>query len=201
MPNAPKSRAVTDLVPGVIAAVGLLVLTLGLHLPFLLAFGAAALVYLGVWWLTPRTGTANGEVPAPSLDDTLNELQGLSSRVQSPDVRRQVQGIIDQARQIQVYLVGHPEQAGLWQDYVRECLGSAVAGTRQFVGLSAYLAGPTDPALVKFTEFLTTLSQTLSSVRQKLVAEDAASFATQIDTYKNTLRDINQVYLGGGNPE
>lgn len=199
MPNAPRPLGGTDILAGVVAALALPILALGLHLPFLAALGAAALIYLGLFWLR-REPAPTPTAPPPSLPQMRAEIESLSRQIALPEVRGRVSGVGAQAEQIGRYLAAHPESAAQWEDYLEECLKSALAGTRQFVALSPYLSDPSATAVVKFGEFLTTLSQTLESVYQKLIAEDAASFGSQIDTYKNTLRDINQVYLGGESP-
>jgi len=201
VPNAQQPRGGTDLLPGAISAFILLILALPLHLPFLLSLGAAGLVYLGLFWLRREPASAPTAAPTPSLAQMRAEIESLSRQIACPEIRQRVSAIGAQAEQIGRYLAGHPESAGQWNDYVEECLSSAITGTRQFVGLSPYLTDPAAPAIVKFGEFLTTLSQTLDSVYQKLIADDAANFGSQIDTYKNTLRDINQVYLGGESPK
>lgn len=196
MPNAPRPLGGTDILPGVIAALALPILALGLHLPFLAAFGAAVLIYLGLFWLRREPAPPPTAAPA-SLAEMRAEIEALSRQIAAPEIRQRVSALGTQTEQMGRYLAAHPESADQWQDYVDECLKSALAGTRQFVGLSPYLTDASAPAIVKFGEFLTTLSQTLDSVYQKLIADDAANFGSQIDTYKNTLRDINQVYLGG----
>lgn len=200
MPNAKQPQGGTDILPGAIAALALLILALPLHLPFLIALGAAALTYLGLFWLRREPAPAPTEAPRASLPQMRAEIESLSRQITMPEIRGRVSAIGAQAEQVGRYLAAHPESADQWQDYVGECLKSALAGTRQFVGLSPYLSDPAAPAIVKFGEFLATLSQTLDGLYRKLVAEDAASFGSQIDTYKNTLRDINQVYLGGESP-
>lgn len=199
MPIAPRPPSGTDILPGIIAAFSLPLLALGLHVPFLAALVAAALIYLGLFWLRREPAPAPTAAPA-SLAQMRAEIENLSRQIAAPDIRQRVSALGAQAEQMGRYLAAHPESADQWQDYVDECLKSALAGTRQFVGLSPYLSDPSAPAIVKFGEFLTTLSQTLDSVYQKLIADDAANFGSQIDTYKNTLRDINQVYLGGESP-
>ena len=194
-PSPQKWWQQTDLLSGLIAAGALVALVFLLHMVFPLALGLAALTYFGVLLATRRTPVA---VPdRQGVYETLVALDGLSRQVPFAAPRQQAGAIVGRARDILNYLSSHPDSDAQWQDYIRECLDSALAGTRQFVALAPHLAGASDPPVQKYSEFLTTLAQTLDGVWNKLIGDDTASFESQMDGYKSTLQEINQVYLGG----
>ena len=194
-PSPQKWWQQTDLLSGLVAAGTLAALVFALHMGFPLAMVLAVLTYFGVLLATRRPP---GVVPAnQGISETLVTLDGLSRQVPFAATRQQIVSIAGRARDILNYLSSHPDGDAQWQDYIRECLDSALAGTRQFVALAPHLAGAADPPVQKYSEFLTTLAQTLDGVWNKLIGDDTASFESQMDGYKNTLQEINQVYLGG----
>ena len=188
----------TDLLSGLVAVGLLILLVFALHMVFPLALGLAVGTYFGVLLATRRTPVAAPK--SRTAFETLLALDSLGPQIPFLPVRQQITDIVGRARDILTYQGSPAGGESQWQDYVRECLESALAGTRQFVLLAPHLTGPTDPALRKYAEFLGTLAGTLDGVWKKLIGEDAAKFESQIDGYKNTLQEINQVYLGGESP-
>jgi len=187
----------SDLTAG-ITAIAALALALLAHLPFWVGLLVAVLIYAGVVLLLRRPVAA---VPAiPSLPEQIAALEGAGRAGRFPKIQRQLYDITTQARAIAAYFGQHPGTAGQWEEYLRECLSTALTGTRQFTELAPHLSGPEDPAAVKFGDFLQTLAETLKGVYGQLIAADAADFSASMDAYKSTLHEINQIYLGGGKP-
>ena len=185
----------SDLPAGLAGAVSLGLLVFLAHLPFWLGLVAAGLVYAGVTLLMRRP--AETAPPRASLTEQTAALEATGARIALPDTRKRVADVAGQARAILAYFAEHPPSAAQWEAYVREALDTALAGARQFAELAPHLSGPSDPAAIKFTEFLQTLSDTLRGVYSQLVAADTADFTASMDAYKNTLQEINQIYLGG----
>ena len=185
----------SDLPAGLAGAVSLGLLVFLAHLPVWLGMVTAGLVYAGVTLLMRRP--AETAPPRASLMEQTAALEATGARIALPDTRKRVGDVTGQARAIIAYFAEHPASAAQWEAYVREALDTALAGAHQFAELAPHLSGPTDPAAVKFAEFLQTLSDTLRGVYSQLVAADTADFTASMDTYKNTLQEINQIYLGG----
>ena len=185
----------SDLPAGLAAIVVLAAAALLAHVPFVLGLLAAGLVYAGVTLLMRRP--AETAPPHPPLAEQIAALEATGARIALPDTRKRVADVTGQARAILTYFTEHPASAAQWEAYVREALDTALAGARQFAELAPHLSGPADPAAAKFAEFLQTLSDTLRGVYSQLVAADTADFTASMDTYKNTLQEINQIYLGG----
>lgn len=186
----------SDLPAGLAGAASLGLLVFLAHLPFWLGLIAAGLVYAGVTLLMRRpTETAPARA---SLIEQTAALEATGARIALPETRRKVADVTGQARAILAYFAEHPAGAAQWEGYLREALDTALAGARQFAELAPHLSGPADPAAIKFSEFLQTLSDTLRGVYSQLVAVDTADFSASMDAYKNTLQEINQIYLGGG---
>lgn len=182
--------------PAGLAAVAALALGLLAHLPFWLGLLVAVLVYAGVFLLLRRP---TASVPTnPALEEQIGALDEAGKTVRFPKIQGQIADIATHARAITTYFRQHPGSATQWEEYLRECLDTALTGTRQFSELAPHLSGPDDPSAVKFAEFLQTLAETLRSVYGQLIAADAADFSASMETYKNTLHEINQIYLGGG---
>ena len=193
----PNSRDLknSDLPAGV-AAIAALALTLLAHLPFWLALLLAALVYVGVVLLR-RQPAAPGPAVSP-LPEQIGALESAGRAVRFPKIHQQIEDITTHARAIAAYFGQHPQDANQWQEYLQECLTTALTGTLRFGELAPHLRDQDDPAAVKFGEFLQTLAETLRRVYDQLVAADAADFSANMDAYKSTLQEINQIYLGGG---
>ncbi len=184
--------------PAGLAAIAALAATVFLgHLPFWLGLIAAILVYAGLALLFRRAPDTTAPARPPIVEQ-IAALEATGARIALPDTRRHVAEITSQARAIAAYFAEHPASTAQWEGYLREALDTALAGARQFAELAPHLSGPTDPTAAKFAEFLQTLSDTLRGVYSQLLATDTADFAASMDAYKNTLQEINQIYLGGG---
>lgn len=199
-----KRKGTTELpvkssdLPAGLGAITALLLTLVIHLPFWVGLSVAFLVYFGLSLLLRRPVES---VPQkPPLIGEIAALEAVSPHVLFPDLRRQIDDIAAHARAILAYFDQHPDSRAQWEDYLREGIETALTGARQFASLAPHLRGPSDPAAVKFGEFLQTLSETLRGVYGQLIAADTADFTASIDAYKSTLHEINQIYLGGTKP-
>jgi hypothetical protein len=128
---------------------------------------------------------------SPSCSGMLAELTGQSQKIAAHAIRLQIGAVVTQARTLLNYLQAQPEGAGPWQEYVRNCLASALTGTRQFVDRSPYRTDPTDPAVIKFSAFLSTLAEALGSAYGVLTGPDTAD----AHNYQTRLDDINQAYF------
>ncbi len=179
--------------PAGLAAVAALVLTMIIPLPFWLSLLVAILVYAGIALLLRRPEEA-GPAVVP-LAEQVGALEKAGQAVKFPNIFAQIEVIATQARAIMAYLKQHPDDEAQWQEYLQQCLATALTGTLQFGELAPHLSGPADPATVTFGEFLQTLAETLKGVYSQLIAADAADFSASIHTYKNTLHEINQMYL------
>lgn len=134
-------------------------------------------------------------VPSPS--SLLAELMLLSQRIAAHALRLKIHEVVAQTRTLLNYLQAQSESTQIWQDFVRDCLASAVAGTRKFTDQSPHLTEPSHAAVIDFHEFLAVIAQTLGSVHAQVTAEGATGFPAHVGPYQNTLRDINQAYFGG----
>ncbi len=186
----------SDIPAGLVAIAALAAAVFLGHLPFWLGLLVALLIYFGVMLLLKKPAKAVSTRPA--LADQIASLEASGRQMPFPAIRGQIDDIATHARAILTYFGHHPGSATQWEDYLRDCLESANAGAREFADLAPHLSGPTDPAAVKFADFLKTLGETLRGVYSQLIAADAADFSASMDAYKNTLHEINQIYLGGG---
>src|SRR5579875_2282591 len=133
-PGPSKWWQQTDLLSGLVAAGLLALLVFAIHMIFPLALGLSVLTYFGVLFTTRKPPVALPDRHA--AEETLLALQALTPLVPARPAREQLQQITAQARDILSYLTTHPDADTQWRDYVRECLESALAGTRRFVALT-----------------------------------------------------------------
>jgi hypothetical protein len=121
----------------------------------------------------------------------LAELTGQSQKIAAHAIRLKIGAVVTQARTLLNYLQTQSEGTGPWQEYVRNCLTSALTGTHQFVDRSPYRTDPADPAVIKFSAFLSSLAQTLGNAYGQLSGPDTVD----AHTYQTLLDDINRAYL------
>ena len=187
----------TDLIPGITAAIALALLV-ALHLvPLVLSFVLAALIYAGVY-LATRQAPVPAQVTELQKAAALDQLgQGLPSR----DIGGRIRAIAARASSILSYLDANPDQDAQWRPYIRECLDATLENTQRFAALASRLRDASHPAIRDFTDYTISVLQTLDDINAKMVDEDAATFSAHIDSFKSTLKELNQIYLGKGNTE
>ena len=91
-----------DLLPGVVAAVGFLLLVFGLQMALWLAVGLALCLYAGVWLLTRRPAA-----PVPETVQALKLVRQIgerSFRIPNPEVRKRVSRICEQGSRFSQFL-------------------------------------------------------------------------------------------------
>ena len=191
------SSGQTDLIPGIAAAAALALLAALVHMPLLLSLVLAALIYWGV-------SLATRKAPAPVQVTELQKaaaLDQLGQSLGSRDLGGRIRAIAARATSILTYLASNPDQDAQWRPYIRECLDATLENTQRFAALAGRLRDASHPAIRDFTDYTTSVLQTLDGINTKMVDEDAATFSAHIDSFKSTLKELNQIYLGKGNTE
>ena len=198
-PNSSGQRpsGYTDIIPGVVAAVALGLLVEFAKMAVFLALVLAVLIYAGVLLVMKQPAAPRPETEM-QMAAALNQLgQSLPNRVMG----QRVCDIASRANSILTYLETNPDQDAQWREYIRECLSATIDNTRRFAALASRLRDANHPAIRDFTEYITSVLKTLDDINAKMVDEDAATFSAHIDTYKSTMQELNQIYLGKGNTE
>jgi hypothetical protein len=196
-PSGQKPSGQSDIIPGVIAAVALALLVELVHMHPILAVVLAGLIYWGAS-LMMRQPPAPVQVSEKQLAAQLNQLgQSLVNR----EIERRVRDIAARAASILAYLDLNPDQDAHWREYIRECLVATIENTQRFAALAGRLRDAGHPAIRDFTDYITSVLKTLDDINAQMVDEDAATFSAHIDTYKSTMQELNQIYLGKGNTE
>lgn len=186
----------SDLLPGILAAVALLVMVFLLAVPVILGVILAGLAYLG-FWLVVRRPALSQPAAAPPLSESrlLEEIDSLSRSLAHPNVRVRTASIREQVAVLTGFLDEHPSRNAALRPVLRECLESTLRVLHRYADLSRFLDDPTHQTLTEVDTLLEQVTRTLGNMRRQLVEEGTQDLSLEVESVRSTLQALDEVYL------
>ena len=180
-----------DLLPGIVAAAGFLLLVFGLQMALWLAVGLALCLYAGVWLLTRRTTAAVPEtVRAMTLVQQIGE-RGF--RIPNPEVRQRVSRICEQGSRFIQFLMENPTQGDAWAGIVRECLEGTLRIVDRYLELSRFFENPAKESVPEIDALLEQVAGTFADLRSRMIQEQTADLTAETQVLRGTLQAVHEV--------
>lgn len=180
-----------DLLPGIVAAVGFLLLVFGLQMALGLAVGLALCLYAGVWLLTRRSApTVPETAQAMALVEHISER---STRIPNPEVGQRVSRICQQGSRFIQFLMENPTQGDAWAGIVRECLAGTLRIVDRYLELSRFFENPAKESVPEIDALLDQVAGTFADLRSRMIREQTADLSAETQVLRGTLQAVNEV--------
>ena len=185
----------TDIVPGIVAAVVFLVLLALLSSSgLMLSVVLAVVAYFGVKLVLPSQ--SKSAKPTETGRAVLLRLMPMIQTVQDRSIRQKLEAIARQADALLLYGEAHPKRASAGESLVRNYLQTTCESVERYQEKTRF--GQTDGGQrgrEKMEELLESVHAALTGFLHKLTTEDDTTLAQELEVVNQTLKELNKVYL------
>ena len=186
----------SELIAGVCAAVGFLIMALGLKfIPLWLAVPLAVGLYFGVRLALPLPKPE--VVPVESAESMLIDLEKLNSRMPEGSSRIRLRNITELAGKLLRYYEANPEKASESLFVIRKYLESLRGGLKRYMEVVSFSL-QTEATNATLAELLETVFQSLKNLQSELVEKENSDLSGNLKALNKTLQEVDMLWLRVG---